>query len=109
MNNDALIWVVIVSLTSVGSNIAIMIGTFRRKPPAEAQFADAGKNSKDHAYLHHRIDEIIAPDKTPFVLKAVSDAEEKRRTEDRDEMKRDLKKLLQRTAKFAGFGDEESA
>jgi len=109
MDNNSLVWIIIVAVTSVGSNIAIMIGTFRRRPTAEAQFADSAKNSKDHAYLHHRIDEIIAPDKTPFVLRAVSDAEEKRRTEDRDEMKRDLKKLLQRTARFAGFGDEESA
>jgi hypothetical protein len=96
------------ALTGIGSLIIQIIATFRRQPPAEAQFADREKNSEDHARLYRRVDALVHPDSTPFVMKAQHMVEEEQRKSDRDEMKRDLKVLLQRTAHLAGFGEDKA-
>ena len=67
MTNDALIWVIIVGLTSVGSNIAIMIGVIRRHPPLEVEFvrkpdyeAAMTKNTERHGELFNKIEGVNA-------------------------------------------------
>ena len=108
MNTDALIWIIVVAVSGVVANIATVIAAFRRRPSADAQFADALKNEEDHARLHKRITTLTNPETSPFVFKQVFAVEEHQRTADREEMKRDLKVLLQRTAHLAGFGEDKA-
>lgn len=100
-DTNALIWIIIVAVTGVGANIVSIIVAFRRRPPAEAQFADSQKNENEHARLHKRITALTNPETTPFVIKAVNDAEEKHRKQFRDEICTDVKRLTKITTALA--------
>jgi hypothetical protein len=90
-----------IALLSAAANVVQIIVAFRRTPPAEAQFADAEDNDKEHAQLHKRITDLTNPEKTPFVFKAVNDAEEKHRKDFRDEISTDVKRLTKITTALA--------
>jgi len=45
-------------ITNLVLAIVLIIGTFRRKPPIEAQFADLQQNSAEHVTIHKRISEL---------------------------------------------------
>jgi len=121
LEHSALLIVVIglIALLSAATNVIQIIVAFRRKPSADAQFADAAQNRIEHSELdakiaveretmHRRLNKLIDPSHTPFVLRVSYEEAEKRRVEDREEIKNDLKKLLQRTAHLAGFGEDKA-
>jgi hypothetical protein len=60
MDSNALTWIVITNVTTCAASIASVLGVFRRKPPIEAEFSNAEKNSEAHAFLHRRIDKLLA-------------------------------------------------
>jgi uncharacterized coiled-coil DUF342 family protein len=58
--NSALLIVVVggIALLAAATNVVQIISAFRRKPPAEAQFADALQNRVDHETIHRRISSL---------------------------------------------------
>lgn len=94
MNNDALTWVIIVAITGVGANIAIIVGVWKRKPPLEGQFADQAKNEADHERLHRRIGDLRTECEGKFVPAAMYAREIAQRDDFRHTTDKKLDKLL---------------
>jgi hypothetical protein len=80
-------------LIAIGTNIVLVIGTFRRKPPIEAQFADATQNQTDHVTIHRRISELRDEGDRKFVTKEFLAAAEGSRADDRKAIFRQLHEL----------------
>lgn len=116
MNNDATMWIIVVSLASLGANVATIIVSFRRKPPIEAEFAtkdelqlvrDQKQSKTDCELKHHAVksDEALS---AQFVTRREWKITVEEQNKCREEIRKDLKVLLQRTARFAGFGEENA-
>lgn len=61
LENISILYVVLglSGLGNIVSVILVAIQTFKRTPPAEAQFADAEQNRVSHDILHRRIDAVV--------------------------------------------------
>ena len=64
-------------LAAILTMVFIGIQTFKRQPPLEGQFADRKENDDEHAKITQRLEDLLAPGKSPFLLRAVHEAEVK--------------------------------
>jgi transcription initiation factor TFIID subunit TAF12 len=106
VNTDALIWIIIVAVTGVGSNIVSIIVAFRRRPSLDAQFADATSNQTDHVSIHRRISELRDEADRKFVAKEFLAAAENNRTDDRKAIFKQLHELTIAVSDLAARLDE---
>lgn len=95
----------LIGLTGLVSLVFVGIQTFRRRPPAEAQFADSRANAEEHDRLHRRIGDLRDKIETQFVTRELFMAAEAARLADRNDIKEKLDELLQRTAHLVGYGN----
>jgi flagellin-like hook-associated protein FlgL len=86
VNTDALIWIIVVAVSGVVANIATVIAAFRRRPSADAQFADAGQNQTDHVSIHRRISELRDESDKKYLTKEAFEADRTAARETRQQL-----------------------
>ena len=106
--HQALLIVVLggIALLSAAANVVQIIATFRRRPPAEAQFADSVVNAADHDRLHRRIGDLRDHVSREFVTVGAYNAAEVNRTADRKAIFDQLKELTIAVSDVAARLDE---
>jgi len=96
----------VIVLLSAATNVVLIIGTFRRKPPIEAQFADAQVNVADHVTIHRRISDLRDEGDRKFVTKEFLASLETVRSDDRKAIFKQLHELTIAVSDLAARLDE---
>lgn len=96
----------IIALLSAAANVVQIIVAFRRKPPAEAQFADAQVNVADHLTIHRRISDLRDENDRKFVTKEFLASLETVRSDDRKAIFKQLHELTIAVSDLAARLDE---
>jgi hypothetical protein len=73
-------------LIAIGTNIVLVIGTFKRKPSIDAQFADNAQNEANHVTIHRRISELRDESDKKFVTKEAFEADRQAARETRQQL-----------------------
>ena len=90
----------VIVLLSAATNVVLIIGTFRRKPPIEAQFADLKQNADDHLTIHRRVSDLRDEVKRDFVTSGMFAADRAAANETRGQL---LKTMELMNAKLDEF------
>ena len=106
MNNDAMMWVILVGFASLAANLVSIFTGLRRKPPIEAQFADATVNVADHVTIHRRISDLRDEADRKFVSKEFLASLETVRSDDRKAIFKQLHELTIAVSDLAARLDE---
>lgn len=96
----------LVVLLNAAGTVVNMVVAFRRKPPAEAQFADALVNTADHVTIHRRISDLRDEGDRKFVSKEFLASLETVRSDDRKAIFKQLHELTIAVSDLAARLDE---
>jgi hypothetical protein len=95
-----------IALLGAATNVVQIIVAFRRKPPAEAQFADATVNIADHVTIHRRISDLRDESDKKYVSKEFLASLETVRSDDRKAIFKQLHELTIAVSDLAARLDE---
>jgi hypothetical protein len=96
----------LIGVSGLVSLVFVGIQTFRRKPPAEAQFADAQVNLADHVTIHRRVSDLRDECDRKFVSKEFLASLETVRSDDRKAIFKQLHELTIAVSDLAARLDE---